>query len=89
MQRRADYPAVASSASSAPLPATMSSTVTTTMNEITVTVTCSQLDSDAAGYTPDAPLQSFTATNTTFSLFSRNLAAGNQNPDRIEVYTKQ
>jgi hypothetical protein len=68
---------------------TTSSTVVTSMNEITFTRTCVQTEFDSASLSPDAPLMSFTASGTTFSLFTRNGPAGNPNPDRIEVFTKQ
>ena len=68
---------------------TTSSTVVTSMNEITFTRTCVQTQFDSASLSPDAPLMSFTASATMFSLFTRNAPAGNPNPDRIEVFTKR
>lgn len=68
---------------------TTSSTVVTSMNEITFTLTCAQTGVDAAPLSADAPLMSFTASGATLSLFTRNGPAGNPNPDRIEVFTKR
>jgi hypothetical protein len=54
-------------------------------NEIALQVTCVTL----LGGTADAPLRSYTATDTTLTFFIRNSAYGNPNPDRIEVFTRQ
>jgi hypothetical protein len=54
-------------------------------NEITSTTTCI---SPPLNGTLDAPLHTFTATPTTFTLFIHNSAVGNSNPDRVEVFTK-
>jgi hypothetical protein len=71
------------------LPGTASATFVTSMNEITLTVTCDDQGSgDGGAPRADAPLESFTASGNTLSLFTRNLAAGNPNPDRIQVFTK-
>jgi hypothetical protein len=60
-------------------------TVTTQGNEMTVDVTCPSVP---PGH-PDTPVRTYTATGSTLTWFIRNSAAGNPNPDRVEVYTKQ
>jgi hypothetical protein len=44
---------------------------------------------DAGDLSPDAPGKTFTATATTFTLYTANAAAGNPNPDRVEVYARR
>ncbi len=58
-------------------------------NTITSTIKCPIVDLDAGSITRDAPTKTFTATPTTFTIFTGNAAAGNPNPDRVEVFAKQ
>jgi hypothetical protein len=66
---------------------TFTSNATTTQqgNQITIDVTCTSL----VGGTPDSKARTFTASGSTLTLFIHNSAAGNPNPDRVEVYTRQ
>jgi hypothetical protein len=76
-------------ASSAPFPVTGSTTFAAAGNSITLTQKCIHTDIDGATITPDAPTETFTATATTFALYTQNAAVGNPNRDRVEVFTKQ
>jgi len=58
-------------------------------NNITSTTTCLDLPVDGASLMMDGPTKTFTATPTTFTLFTRNEGMGISNPDRVEVFTKQ
>jgi hypothetical protein len=44
---------------------------------------------DSGAFTPDEPGGTFTATATGFTRFTANAAAGNPNPDRVEVYARR
>ncbi len=72
-----------------PFPVTLSGTFTVSGNTITTTETCMNIMPSTATVTPDAPTKTFTATPTTFTLYSQNSAAGNPNPDSVAVFTKQ
>jgi hypothetical protein len=65
---------------------TVNGTVSVQGNEMTLDITCVP---NLSGATPDAPVRTFTATGSTLTWYIRNSAAGNPNPDRVEVYTKQ
>ena len=59
-------------------------------NSYTQTSTCTHFDFDAsAGTSSDGPGKTYTATATMFTLFTNNSAVGNDNPDRVEVLTRQ
>jgi hypothetical protein len=59
-------------------------------NNVTSMLTCSDhVDIDGAGVMFDVHAKTFTATPTTYTLFTPNSAAGNPNPDRVEVFTKR
>ena len=59
-------------------------------NSYTQTSTCTHFDFDAsAAHRPDGPGKTYTATATMFTLFTNNSAVGNDNPDRVEVLTRQ
>jgi len=67
---------------------TLSGTFTVAGNAITTTQTCMNFDSNGGTETLDAPIKTFTATPTTFTLFSVNSAGGSSNPGSIAVFTK-
>jgi hypothetical protein len=75
--------------SGAPIPATGSFTIVAQGASLMMTETCLDLGVEAGAVSPDAPAKTFTATPTTFTLFTMNAAAGNPNPDRVETYAKQ
>jgi len=58
-------------------------------NSYTPTATCTFFSFDASGATPDGPGKTYTATATTFTVFTNNSAVGNENPDRVEVLTRR
>ena len=58
-------------------------------NNYTQTATCTFFSFDASGARPDGPGKTYTATATTFTLFTNNSAVGNDNPDRVEVLTRR
>ena len=59
-------------------------------NNITSMLTCADYLNLDGGLTHlDVPTKTFTATPTTYTLFTPNSAAGNSNPDRVDVFTKQ
>jgi hypothetical protein len=54
------------------------------------TPTCSSYTPSGATVTEDAPgAKTYTATATTFTIFTRNSGTGNPNPDRVEVFTRR
>lgn len=57
-------------------------------NTVTSRLSCAASGSVASGLF-DTPTQTFTATATTYTLFTSNSTAGNSNPDRVDVFTKQ
>lgn len=72
----------------APFAATFSGTFTIAGSNITTTQTCSHLDSDAATIMRNASTTTFTATSTTFTLFTQRTGAGNAGSD-FAVFTKR
>ena len=58
-------------------------------NSYTPTATCTFFSFDASGATRDGPGKTYTATATTFTVFTNNSAVGNDNPDRVEVLTRR
>lgn len=58
-------------------------------NSITTTATCLSGLTRLPSFTPDAPTHTFTATPTSFTLFTLNSAANNPNPDRVEVFVRR
>jgi hypothetical protein len=72
-----------------PFPTTASGAFTVAGSSIMVTQTCLRLALDGATLTPDGPNKTFTATPTTFTLFTNNSATGNPNPDTVDVFTKR
>src|SRR5262245_16882190 len=69
--------------------ATGSTTFVVQGDSITTTTTCLDLGVDAGPPTMDAGTKTFTATATTFTLFTLNSAGGSPNPDRVETFTKR
>ena len=64
---------------------TQSGTLTTQGNTFTATQTCQHLDVDAAVTIMDAQMKTYTATSTTFTLFSVYAATGSD----IAVFTRR
>jgi len=77
------------SVSGSPLPATASQTYTVAGAMITANPTCLHVGVDAGGFTVDAPGKTFTATPTTFTVFTKNSGTSSPNPDRAEAYAKR
>ena len=66
-----------------------SASVSVQGNSYTQTSTCTHFEFDASAQMSDGPGKTYTATATTFTLFTNNSAVGNDNPDRVEVLTRQ
>jgi hypothetical protein len=64
-----------------------SAQVTTQGNTITVTPTCS--NSGLSSGTRDAPAKTYTATDTTVTIYTLNTGTSSPNPDRVEVLTRR
>jgi hypothetical protein len=59
-------------------------------NNVTSMQTCADVvDLDGGGATFDVHEKTFTATPTTYTIFTPNSAAGNSNPDKVDVFTLQ
>src|SRR5580765_8429578 len=58
-------------------------------NNVTSMLTCADYEDIDGGLMVDVHMKTFTATATTYTVFTPNSAAGNSNPDRVEVFTLQ
>jgi hypothetical protein len=76
-------------ASGAPFPATASGSFTVSGATLTLTQTCIHLDVDGATLTKNSPTNTFTATPTTYTIFSHNSPDGGAPSDTVTVFTKQ
>jgi hypothetical protein len=77
------------SVDSLPIPVTGAQTYTVAGASITVTPTCIDVGIDAGGLTVDFLTKTFTATPTTFTVFTKNSGTSSPNPDRVESYAKR
>ena len=75
------------SSTDTPIVATTSSVLTIHGNIAEINVQC--VNAGAFMGNVDAPNRTFTATATTFTMFTMNAQAGNPNPDRGEVSTRE
>jgi hypothetical protein len=66
-----------------------STSVTVQGNSYTQTSTCTHFEFDASAQMSDGAGKTYSATATTFTLFTNNSAVGNDNPDRVEVLTRR
>ncbi len=71
-----------------PLTSTASGAFTVSGNSITTTTACIHIEMDGATPRQSAPVQTFTATPTTFTLFTHDTSA-NAVPDDMAVFTRQ
>jgi hypothetical protein len=76
-------------ASGNPLPATASGPFTVSGANITLTESCIHLGVDGETVRPDTSMKTFTATATTFTLFSRDAPDAGTSTNSVTVYTKQ
>ena len=76
-------------ATGTPFPATASGTFTVSGANLMLTQTCVHIDVDGATTTSNAAVNTFTATPTTFTLFSHNSPDGGTPSDTMTVFTKQ
>jgi hypothetical protein len=70
-------------------PVTVSTAATVSGANITLTVNCVDLGTDAGQPSFDVMTNTFTATPTTFTLFIKNSGTTSPNPDRVETYQKR
>lgn len=75
--------------SGSPLPATFSGQFTVSGANFMATQMCIHLDVDGATVRPDVSIKTFTATPTTFTLFSQDAPDAGIRTNSVTVYTKQ
>jgi hypothetical protein len=71
-----------------PLTSTASGTFTVSGNSIAITTACVHIEMDGATVRQSAPVRTFTATGTTFTLFTHDTSA-NPVADDMAVFTRQ